>query len=473
MALQPAAGGPTVPVVVRKVVRRLIPFLLLMYVVSFLDRANIGFAQESFQADTRLSDAAYALGAGIFFIGYALFEVPSNLIMHRVGGRVWMCRIMVTWGLISAAMMFAHSAAVFYLLRFALGVAEAGFFPGVILYLTYWVPSSYRGRVVGLFYLGAPLAFILGGPLSGLLLNLDGVGMRGWQWMFLVEGLLATVVGVWAFWYLEDRPSSSRRLTEQEREVLVTALAAEEADRRAHGPASVLRALGNGRVLYLALIYFTIQMSVYGVSFYLPSQVAGLVGREVGLVVGLVTAVPWVCAIVASITVGRLSDRTGSRRVVAAITLAIGGLGIAASAAAQQPALALLALCFAVAGFIAVQPVFWTLPTGYLVGSAAAGGIALVNAPRRARWFRCAEREDLGGRHLRVAERGPLRPRRDDARRRRSPARCGCPRPWWAQDGVSPGGRRPVRSLLTVRTGVPARRRRSLALPVLPKSACD
>lgn len=376
----PAAGGPDLPAVVRKVVARLIPFLLLMYVLSFLDRANIGFAQESFQADTGLSNAAYALGAGIFFIGYALFEVPSNLVMHRVGARLWMCRIMVTWGLISAAMMFAHSETVFYALRFALGVAEAGFFPGVILYLTYWVPSEYRGRVVGLFYFGAPLAFIFGGPLSGLLLNLDGVGLLGWQWMFLVEGLLATCVGIWAYWYLEDRPSSTRRLSENERAVLTSALAAEEENRRAHGPSSVLRALGNGRVLYLALIYFTIQMSVYGVSFYLPSQVAALVGREVGLVVGLVTAIPWICAIVASITVGRLSDRTGSRRVVAAVTLAVAGIGIAASAAVQQPVLALLALCFAASGFIAVQPVFWTLPTGYLVGSAAAGGIALVNS---------------------------------------------------------------------------------------------
>ena len=375
-----AASSPRLDVVVRKVVARLIPFLLLMYVLAFLDRANIGFAKDAYQADTGVSDAAFALGAGIFFIGYAIFEVPSNLILHRIGARIWMCRIMVTWGLISAAMMFAHSETVFYALRFLLGVAEAGFFPGVILYLTYWVPRQHRGKVVGLFYFGAPLAFILGGPLSGALLQLDQVaGLLGWQWMFLVEGLLATVVGIWAYWYLEDRPAASRRLSGPERDLLTAALADEDT-RHAHGPATVLRALGNPAVLYLALIYFTIQMSVYGVSFYLPTQVAALLDQEVGFLVGVVTAIPWVCAIVASISVGRLSDRTGSRRGVAAGTLAVAGLGIAASAAFAQPVFALIALCFAAAGFIAVQPVFWTMPTGYLAGAAAAGGIALINS---------------------------------------------------------------------------------------------
>jgi MFS transporter, ACS family, inner membrane transport protein len=372
---------PELDAVVRKVVLRLIPFLLLMYVLAFLDRANIGFAKEAFQADTGLSDAAYAMGAGIFFLGYALLEVPSNLALHKVGARIWMCRIMVTWGLISAAMMFAHTATVFYFLRFLLGVAEAGFFPGVILYLTYWVPAAHRGKVMGLFYFGAPLAFIFGGPLSGALLELDGLaGLHGWQWLFVIEGLLASVVGVWAFWYLENRPSESRHLVETERAVLVEALKAEEAEREAHSPRGFLNALRNGKVLYLALIYFTIQMSVYGVTFYLPTQIGALVDQNVGLQVGLLTAVPWTCALVASFLVGRLSDRTGSRRGIAAATLAVGGVGIAASASFDAPVLALVALCFAAAGFIAVQPVFWTIPTGYLAGAAAASGIALVNS---------------------------------------------------------------------------------------------
>ncbi len=375
------APAPDLDVVVRAVVRRVVPFLLLMYVLAFLDRANIGFAKQAFQADTHVSDAAYALGAGIFFLGYAILEVPSNLALHKVGARAWMCRIMVTWGVIAGAMVFVHTATLFYVLRFLLGMAEAGFFPGVILYLTYWVPASHRGKVLGLFYFGAPLAFIFGGPLSGALLDLDGAaGLRGWQWMFLVEGLLATAVGVWAYWYLENRPAQSRRLGDAERAVLCRALEAEESARAAHSPRGVLTALGNGKVLYLSVIYFLIQVSVYGVTFYLPTQIAALVGKKVGLEVGLLTAVPWTCALVASFVIGRLSDRTGSRRGIAAATLAVGGLGIAASAAFGTPALALVALCFAAAGFIAVQPVFWTLPTGYLAGAAAASGLALVNS---------------------------------------------------------------------------------------------
>lgn len=377
----PRSTAPPLDHVVRKVVRRLVPFLLLMYVLSFLDRANIGFAKTAYQADTGISDAVYALGAGVFFIGYALFEVPSNILMHRIGARVWMCRIMVTWGLIAAAMMFAHSATSFYALRFLLGVAEAGFFPGVILYLTYWVPGAHRGKVMGLFYFGAPLAFIFGGPLSGGLLELHGAaGLQGWQWLFVIEGLLASAVGVWSFFYLENRPETSKRLSAVEREVLVTAMNAEDESKAAHSPTGLLHSLKDKRVLYCALIYFIIQMSVYGVTFYLPTQIAALVGKKVGLEVGLLTAIPWTCALIASVSIGRLSDRTGNRRVVAAVTLAVGGLGIAASAAFNQPAMALIALCFGAAGFIAVQPVFWTMPAGYLTGAAAAGGIALINS---------------------------------------------------------------------------------------------
>ncbi|RJF83346.1 MFS transporter [Azospirillum cavernae] len=371
----------TLAATVAKVQARLLPFLLLMYVLAFLDRANIGFAKKAFQLDTGIGDAAFALGAGIFFIGYALFEVPSNLIMHRVGARIWMCRIMVTWGVISAGMAFAHDETTFYGLRFLLGVAEAGFFPGVILYMTYWFPSQARARVMGMFYFGAPIAFILGSPLSGLLLDLHGAGgLLGWQWMFLVEGLLASAVGVWAYWYLNNRPTDATWLSTEEKSVLAAAVDAEEAHKHAHGPKSVLAALANPRLLYLCAIYFLIQMSVYGVVFYLPTQVAGLLGKKVGFEVGLVTAIPWICALAAAYLIPRHSDRTGERRVLAALTLSAAGLGIAVSAGAGSPLLALLALCVAAAGFIAVQPLFWTFPTGYLGGVAAAGGIAMVNS---------------------------------------------------------------------------------------------
>lgn len=360
--------------------RRLVPFLLLMYVLSFLDRANIGFAKQAFQVSTGVSDAAYAFGAGLFFLAYAALEVPSNLIMHRVGARVWMARIMVTWGLISAAMMFATGETSFYVLRVLLGAAEAGFFPGVILYVTYWFPRRSRGQILGLFYFGAPLAFIFGGPLSGLLLEFHGVaGLEGWQWMFLIEGLLASVVGIWALFYLNDKPQDAKWLPAAEKNALTAAIANETAERAAQGRTNIWAILTDPRIILFIAIYFLIQMSVYGVVFYLPSQVAALLGKKIGLEVGLVTAIPWLCAVAAAYFLPRLADRRGNHAGLAAATLAVSGIGIAVSAG-SSPAVALVALCFAAAGFIAVQPLFWVFPTSHLGGMAAAGGIALINA---------------------------------------------------------------------------------------------
>ena len=359
---------------------RLLPFLLLMYIMAFLDRANVGFAKTAFQADTGLGNTAFAFGAGIFFAGYALLEVPSNLIMHRVGARAWMCRIMVSWGLVSAGMVFAHDETSFYVLRFLLGVAEAGFFPGVILYLTYWFPQAHRARAMGYFYFGAPLAFIFGSPLSGLLLELNGVaGWHGWQWLFAVEGLLAVAVGVWAYFYLDNCPADARWLSADERRLLQETLDREE---HAKGAAShrLAPALVNPTVLYLGLIYLLIQASVYGVVFYLPAQVAGLLGSRVGLLVCLVSASPWLCALLAAWWIPGLADRRHQHRLVASLTLVMAALGMAASVMFATPLAGIAALCLAAAGFIAVQPVFWTFPSRRLSGQAAAGGIALINS---------------------------------------------------------------------------------------------
>ncbi|WP_208545878.1 MFS transporter [Paraburkholderia steynii] len=367
--------------IVSQVMRRLLPFLLLMYVLAFLDRANIGFAQKALQHDTGISNAAFAFGAGVFFVGYALFEVPSNLLLHRVGARLWMCRIMVTWGLVSAAMSLAHTATTFYALRFLLGVAEAGFFPGVIYYLTRWFPQSARARAVGVFYFGAPLAFMFGSPLSGFLLELHGaLNLAGWQWLFLIEGGLASVVGVWAFFYLDDRPEDASWLTPQARKNLSAALDDDARAASAHGPRNLLAALVDKRVLLFSAIYLLIQMSVYGVIFYLPQQVAALMGESVGLRVGMVAAVPWICALSLTWFVPRRADATGTHRRWAVALLVLAGCGIGVSGATHSPLLAMAALCCAASGFIAAQPLFWTFPTRYLTGPAAAGGIALINS---------------------------------------------------------------------------------------------
>lgn len=365
---------------IRKAAWRLLPFLLLLYILAFLDRANVGFAKQRLLADTGLSEAAYAFGAGVFFVGYALLEVPSNLIMHRVGARIWICRIMVTWGLVSAAMMFAWRESVFYALRFLLGVAEAGFFPGIILYLMYWFPSAQRGRMLGFFYFGAPLAFVFGGPLSGWLMELDGVaGLRGWQWMFLVEGAAASVAGIAVYWYLPNRPADAAWLSDAERLSLQAALDRETDWKARHGPRGVIAALRHPRVLHYAVLYLLIQMSVYGVTFFLPARVEQLLGRQAGFVVGCVTAIPWLCALAAAWAVPILAARSGRPRTVAALALACAAVGIAASSSGP-PMLAMAALCLAAAAFIGVQPVFWTFPTDELAGAAAAGSIALINS---------------------------------------------------------------------------------------------
>ena len=360
---------------------RLLPFLILMYVLAFIDRANVGFAKSVLQADTGLGDAAFAFGAGIFFIGYAIFEVPSNLLMYRFGARVWMSRIMVTWGIVSACTALVHDATSFYVLRILLGIAEAGFFPGIILFLSTWFPAKTRSQTMGAFYFGFPLALLLGSPVSGILLDASNpLGLHPWQWLFIVEGLAALAVGVVAYFYLTDRPADARWLSDAERSALTAALSQEDSLKREHGPGSVRAALRDQRVWFFSLIYFTVQMSVYGVVFYLPTRIAGLTGGHVGTKVGLITARPWIAAIIGTLVVTRTADRFGHHRHWAAAMLTLAALGIAASAMTSSLTLAVIAFCCAAIGFVSVQPLFWTLPTGYLGGVAAAGGIALINS---------------------------------------------------------------------------------------------
>jgi sugar phosphate permease len=367
----------------KKVFRRLIPFLLLMYIIAFLDRSNVSFAQKEFEVDFGISASAYAFGAGLFFVGYAVFEVPSNILLHKVGARWWLARIMVSWGIVSTAFMFVQGPTSFYILRFLLGVTEAGFFPGVILYLTYWIPARHLSRARGYFYMGIALAGILGNPLSGGLLELNGVfGLRGIQWMFLVEGLLAVGVGVWSYFYLTDKPKDATWLPDDERQALVETVEAEDtAKAEGHGPQKVLAALGNWRVWYFALIYFCIQIAVYGVTFFLPTQVTAITGQKLGFQASLVTAIPWVFALLGVAFFPGLADRTRKHRPIGFALLLATAVGIVVSGALSgTPVLAIAGLSLAAIGFVSMQPIFWTLPTEYMTGYAAAAGIGLINS---------------------------------------------------------------------------------------------
>ncbi len=370
---RPATAEP-LESALRKITRRLLPALMILYVIAFLDRVNLGYAKQEFLRETGFGEAAYAFGAGIFFVGYAICEVPSNLLLARVGARRWFARIMVTWGFVCAGMMFVESVRTFYFLRFLLGVAEAGFFPGVIYYLTRWYPPSERGPAMGLFYFGAPLAQILGGPLSGALLELRGTGgLGGWQWMLLVEGLLAVVAGLAVWRWLPDGPHAARWLSDAERAALhlPTGAASPTAHPSLRLPVAPTILFGG--------TYLLIQVSVYGVTFYLPTQVANLLGREAGVVVGMVSAIPWIFALAAAYVLPRLANATRSGGIVGAVALAGAALGIAFSTHAT-PAVGLTALCIATAGFIGCQPVFWGYATRAFGPAQAPAAIALVNS---------------------------------------------------------------------------------------------
>lgn len=375
---QSALATSALPVAIARVRTRIVPYMMLLYIVSFLDRANISFAKQAMQASVGISERTYALAAGLFFVSYSLCGFPSNLILHKVGARLWFSLLMVGWGIVSMATMFVTGGSSFYALRILLGILEAGFFPGAVLYLTYWFPERVRGEIMGLFYLGVPISLILGGPLSGLLLDLHTLGgLQGWQNMFLVEGLIAVLLGIFSFWYLENKPTNAVWLPKEEKQALIAKLALEEDARRQTGPAQLLRMFRDLQVLRFVLIYTLIQMSTYGAIFYLPSEISRLLHRSAGFTVGAVSALPWLCALAAVYFLPRFADRKLVHRGLAALILIMAGSASFVFPAAG-PRVALIALAVAVSGFIAVQPLFWTFPTGYLADRAAAGGIALI-----------------------------------------------------------------------------------------------
>ena len=364
---------------IRKISWRLLPLIIAIYFIAYIDRTNIAFAATAMNRDLGFSAYIYGWGAGMFFIGYFFFEVPSNVILHRVGARIWIARIMATWGIVSALMVFVTGPVSFFIIRFLLGVAEAGFFPGVLLYFTYWFPPGYRGRVVSALFLAVPGSNAVAAALSGALLQLDGLGgLAGWQWMFLLESLPAILLAPVVLAVLTDRPSVATWLAPEERQWLEGQLQAERRKVTERGELSLLQALTDRRVIGLSLIYFTTVTANYGIVFFLPLMVKAYGLSNVAA--GLVTAIPYTVGALGMLVWARSSDRHQERRwhYVIAMLLAATGMALAGSIAGLYGAMA--AMCLATIGMYGSRPSFWPLPSTFLSGTAAAGGIALVNS---------------------------------------------------------------------------------------------
>ena len=362
-----------------KVDWRLIPFLFLCYILAYLDRVNVGFAKLQMVKDLSLSDAAFATGAGIFFIGYFFFEVPSNILLKKFGARAWIARIMISWGVISSAMMFVHSERMFYVMRFLLGIAEAGFFPGIIFYLTLWYPSRLRSTRTALFVSAIAVSGVLGNPISGAIMDmLSGTaGLAGWQWLFLFEGIPSILVGFWVFFYLDSNILDAKWLTAEEKDILARNLESEEKHK---SEVRVSDAFKSGKVWALCAIYFTLMIGLYGISFWLPTIVKAF-GVKGYLRIGLITAIPYFVAVIGMLLLSRSSDRTGERRLHYVFNVTAGAIGLILSGIfASNPYLAITFLSVGTLGVIGSMPVFWPIPSAFLAGTASAAGIGLVNS---------------------------------------------------------------------------------------------
>lgn len=372
---------PALATAIGKVFRRVVPLFVLMLICNQLNRSNIGYAETYLEADVGIGATAYGFGAGLFFIAYALFELPSNVLMERFGAKIWLTRIMVSWGLVSAAMAFVSSPMMFYVLRFLLGAAEAGFFPAVIFYFTRWLPDSHRGRATALFVAGSSIAAAISGPLSGPLLSLDGVaGAHGWQWLFGAEGALSVVVGIGAFFFLDSKIADARWLSDAEKTALTDSISTEDAAKSTveDKTGSRWRLLLQPKLLLFCWIYFAIQLSIYANTFWLPSIVRRIDGTN-DITVGLLSSLPWICAVIAMYLAGRAGDRAGDRRpllVIALLTAAVGTW----LAAVVSPWPALAFLCLAAMGFKSASPLFWSIPQRSLSPRIVAPAIAVINS---------------------------------------------------------------------------------------------
>jgi sugar phosphate permease len=363
----------------RKADVRLVPFLFLCYILAYLDRVNVGFAKLQMLKDLSLSDAAFATGAGIFFIGYFFFEVPSNVLLKKFGARMWIARIMISWGVISACMIFVKGQWSFYAVRFLLGLAEAGFFPGVIFYLTLWYPSKLRSTRTAWFVAAIAVSGVIGNPVSGWIMDrLTGaMNLAGWQWLFLAEGIPSILVGFWVIFYLDSSIEEAKWLTAEEKALLANNLAAEDQQKTQH---KLSDAFSSGKVWLLCAIYFTLMIGLYGIAFWLPTIVKAF-GMKGYLKVGLVTAIPYGVAVIGMILVSHHSDKTGERRLHYVLNVTAGAIGLILSGVfAAQPVLAITFLSIGTLGVIGSMPLFWPMPSAFLAGTAAAAGIGIVNS---------------------------------------------------------------------------------------------
>ncbi|MDM0041206.1 MFS transporter [Variovorax sp. J22G21] len=363
-----------------KVFWRIVPLLMLCYVVAYLDRVNVGFAKLQMSQDLGFSETVYGLGAGLFFIGYFLFEVPSNILLHRLGARVWIARIMITWGLMSAAFAWVQTPITFYVMRFLLGIAEAGFYPGVILYLTYWYPAQRRAKIIALFMSAIPVAGIFGNPLSGWIMDLfqGASGFHGWQWMFIIEALPALVMGLVVLACLDNGIRSAKWLDEREKQLLEREIAADQKGTESKHAIGAI--FSDRRVWLMCLIYFCFVMGQYGLTFWMPTLIkaTGVTGN---LNIGLFSAIPFGCAIVAMNLIGRSADARRERRWHLVVPALFGALGfVIAASFVHNTVVSVAALSLAAAGVLTCAPLFWSLPTSFLSGAAAAVGIAAINS---------------------------------------------------------------------------------------------
>jgi MFS family permease len=375
-----AEDAPIAARAYRKVFWRLMPFLMLCYAASYMDRVNIGFAKLQMQQELGFSETVFGLGSGIFFLGYFLFEVPSNMLMHKVGARAWIARIMISWGLLSGAFIWVKSVPAFYGLRFVLGLAEAGFYPGVILYLTYWFPARWRGRAIAVLMSAIPISSILGNPLSGWVMDAMNHlgGVAGWKWMFIVEAAPAVLVGIAVLFYLDNSIAAARWLDADEKRVLETAIA-EDRGSQVSGVHGVAQAFRDPRVWFMCLIYFCFVLGQYGLNFWMPTLIrtAGVRGATA---IGLVSAIPYIVTLVLMNVLGHSADRRRERRWHLVVPALIGAAGFVVAPTAPNVGVAIAALSLAAAGAITCAPLFWSLPAAFLAGAVAAAGIAVVNS---------------------------------------------------------------------------------------------